>query len=280
VVVNGRIFDYNVQTNKGTGSAGQFLAGTNSLSSIGSGESTEVIGLASDNSNWRSNVGLVEVTGNSVNVKVERLASNGNVLGTKSYDVKPFEAKQFSMTSLGGGTGTKQRVRFTITGGNGRIIATGSRIDENTGDPSTVDMTGVSFDPRLLVGNWDGAWYNHTFGSTGAATLQVTYSAASQTLTVTVDMDGSVFGGSDPPPETITTTLTGAGFTVTRDSVYFGDIAITIDTNGVVTGELSDPGAGIETVKIEGAVTATQIMIKYTVDFGGSTAVGFTWLTK
>jgi len=280
VVVNGRIFDYNVQTNKGTGSAGQFLAGTNSLSSIGSGESTEVIGLASDNSNWRSNVGLVEVTGNSVNVKVERLASNGNVLGTKSYDVKPFEAKQFSMTSLGGGTGTNQRVRFTITGGNGRIIATGSRIDENTGDPSTVDMTGVSFDPRLLVGNWDGAWYNHTFGSTGAATLQVTYSAASQTLTVTVDMDGSVFGGSDPPPETITTTLTGAGFTVTRDSVYFGDIAITIDTNGVVTGELSDPGAGIETVKIEGAVTATQIMIKYTVDFGGSTAVGFTWLTK
>ena len=72
----------------------------------------------------------------------------------------------------------------------------------------------------------------------------------------------------------------GAGFTVTRDSAYFGDIDVTVDVNGVVSGELSDPGAGIETVKIEGAVTATQIMIKYTVDFGGSTAVGFTWLTK
>jgi hypothetical protein len=279
-VVTGRIFDSNVQTNKGTGTAGQFLAGVNSLASIGDGQSTDVIGLA-DNTDWRSNVGFVEVTGNTVNVKVERLSgSGGGVLGTKNYDVKPFEAKQFSLSSLGGAAGTNQRVRFTITGGTGRIIATGSRIDEDTGDPSTVDMTGVSFDPRLLVGNWDGAWYNHTFGSTGAANLQVTYSADSQTLTVTADLDGSVFGGSNPPPETITTTLTGAGFIVTRHSAYFGDIDVTIDANGVISGELVDPGSGIETVEIEGAVTANQIMIKYTVDFGGSTAVGFTWVTK
>jgi len=279
IVVTGRIFDSNVHTNKGTGSAGQFLAGVNSLSSIGDGQSTDVIGLAR-NDDWRSNIGFVEVTGRSTNVKAERLSGTGSVLGTQTFNAMPFEAKQFSIQSLGGGDGVNQRVRFSVTGGTGRIIATGSRIDEYTGDPSTVDMTGTNLDPRLLVGNWDGAWYNHTYGSTGGANFQITYNANTHTLTITADMDGNVFGGSDPPPETVTTTLTGAGFVVTRDSATFGDVEVTIDTEGNISGTLSDPGGGIDEVVVDGAITATHGMIRYVIDFGGSSAVGFVWVTK
>ena len=142
-------------------------------------------------------------------------------------------------------------------------------------------MTGDAFDPRVMVGNWDGAWYNHTFGSTGAASLQITYTANTQTLTVTADLDGNVFGGSNPPPETITTTLGPTGFKVTRDSAYFGDIDVTIDTRGRISGGLDDPGGGIVAVEVDGAMNDANVMIRYVVDLGGGqTAVGFVWFDK
>ena len=97
VVVTGRIYDRNVQTNKGTGTAGQFLAGTNSLASIGSGESTQVIGVASTTT-WRSNVGFVEVTGKSVNVKVEGLPATATSWGPRPTTSSPSRPSSSAST--------------------------------------------------------------------------------------------------------------------------------------------------------------------------------------
>jgi len=39
--------------------------------------------------------------------------------------------------------GANQRIRIRVTGGPGRLIAAGSRIDNVTGDPSTIEMSGA-----------------------------------------------------------------------------------------------------------------------------------------
>lgn len=283
IVVTGRIADGNVQTNKGTGSAGQFFAGVSALASIGSGQSAETTGLAQDGGGlWRTNVGFVEVTGHSVTVLVERLSGNGAVLASKSYQTKPFEAKQFNLDDIGGSAGLNQRVRFTVSGGNGRIIPFGSRLDNLTGDPSTVEATGLAIDPLLAVGNWTGAWYNTTFGSTGAANATVSYVPASHTMQVMIDVDGNVFGGSNPPAESMSASLDGSGFTFASTSATFGQINVVVGLDGTINGTLSAiPAPGIDSLDVTGGYSKGIAMLLYTVNFTGSgTASGVIWLSK
>lgn len=146
VVVTGRIYDENVPSTKGgTGTTGQFFAGLPPEMAIGNTESSDLIGLAQDGASssgvWRSNFGFQEVTGESVTAQVQRLDSNGNVLATKNYTIEGRAQRQYAITDIGGALGLNQRVRVTVTGGNGKVLIFGSRIDNKTGDPSTVEMT-------------------------------------------------------------------------------------------------------------------------------------------
>jgi hypothetical protein len=142
VVVTGRIYDANVQTNKGTGTAGQLYVGLPASIAIGNGESTDLIGVAQDSSDvWRSNFGFVETSGSSATVRVERLDADGNQLAAKSYTVREREARQFNVSDVVGPASANQRLRVSVTSGQGRIVAFASRIDNATGDPSTVEMT-------------------------------------------------------------------------------------------------------------------------------------------
>jgi len=142
VVVSGRIYDANVPTTKGTGTAGQLFIGLPAAVAIGNGESTDLIGLAQDASGaWRSNFGFVETAGASAMVEVQRLDGNGNQIASKSYAVREREAKQFNVADIVGPAATNQRIRVRVTDGAGRVLAFGSRLDNVTGDPSTVEMT-------------------------------------------------------------------------------------------------------------------------------------------
>jgi len=142
VVVTGRIYDENVVTNKGTGTAGQFFAGLSAQSAIGTGESTELIGLAQDSAQlWRSNFGFVETAGAAATLEVRRLDATGTTLATKTYSIRARESKQFSITDIGGPLGANQRVTVRVTSGSGKVLAFASRLDNRTGDPSTVEMT-------------------------------------------------------------------------------------------------------------------------------------------
>ena len=157
VVVTGRIYDANVQTNKGTGTAGQFFAGMPAQLAIGNGEATKIIGLAQDTGNvWRTNFGFVETSGNSATVEVKRLDATGGVLATKSYSLRAREARQFAITDIGGALGTNQQVQATVTGGSGRVIAFASRLDNRTGDPSTVEMVTKAVSASKATGRFDG----------------------------------------------------------------------------------------------------------------------------
>lgn len=157
VVVTGRIYDENVQTNKGTGTAGQFFAGMSSQSAIGSGESTELVGLAQDSASlWRSNFGFVETAGASATLEVKRLDATGATLATKTYSLRAREPQQFAITDIGGPLGTNQRVTIKVTGGSGRVLAFASRLDNRTGDPSTVEMTTKPAVAAHTTGRFDG----------------------------------------------------------------------------------------------------------------------------
>jgi hypothetical protein len=161
VVVTGRIFDQNIHTATGAiGTSGQFFAGTPGDLAIGLNESTDVIGLAQDASGttgtWRSNFGFTETTGASCTVQVQRLDGNGNVLATKNYSMQPYGSQQYPITDIGGALGTNQRLQVTVTAGSGKIIAFASRIDNRTGDPSTVEMSAQVGPSIPSTGLFDG----------------------------------------------------------------------------------------------------------------------------
>jgi len=157
VVVTGRIYDENVVTNKGTGTAGQFFAGLSAQAAIGNGESTELVGLAQDSAQlWRSNFGFVETAGASATLEVKRLDATGATLATKTYTLRARESKQYSITDIGGPLGSNQRVTVKVTAGSGRVLAFASRLDNRTGDPSTVEMTTKPATVANTTGRFDG----------------------------------------------------------------------------------------------------------------------------
>ena len=161
VVVTGRIYDANVPSTKGgIGTTGQFFAGLPPSMAIGNGESSDLIGLAQDAATstgvWRTNFGFQEVTGESSTVQVQRIDGNGNVLATKTYTIEGRAQRQYAITDVGGGFGLNHRLRFTGTGGNGKVLVFGSRIDNKSGDPSTVEMTAAPAAAAPTTGLFDG----------------------------------------------------------------------------------------------------------------------------
>jgi hypothetical protein len=165
VVVTAESYNANVTTTKGTGTSGQFFGGTPADFAVGTDGTTSVIGLDQDatgtTGRWHSNLGLVETTGNSVNFVLDRLDDDGTVIGSWACDgtnaaCPPLggrEVRQFDyvLQNFSPKTGANQRIRVRVTGGTGRIIAAGSRIDNITGDPSTIEMTGL-----YLTGRFEG----------------------------------------------------------------------------------------------------------------------------
>lgn len=153
VVVTGSSYDANVTVEakqRGTGSAGQFFSALPADTAVGTNEFVDLPGLDQDGAStdgiWRSNLALVETSGNPVTLDIKRLDASGATVTSIPYSLGAREARQINLvlTTIGGGPARNQRVRVTVTGGQGRVLASGSRIDNRTGDPSTVDMAGAS----------------------------------------------------------------------------------------------------------------------------------------
>ena len=149
VVVSGRSYDANVTVvGKTQGSAGQFFSGVPASLAIGLGDSTDVIGLDQDgvqtSGTWRSNLAFVEATGSPVDLTISRIDSNGTQVGTMGYHLEGRQVTQINyvITTIGGTTGTNQRIRVAVTGGSGRVIANASRVENLSGDPATIEMVG------------------------------------------------------------------------------------------------------------------------------------------
>ena len=146
VLVTGRIYDANVSTNKGFGTAGAFLTGQPARTAIGVDEVADLIGLAQDAvGEWRTNVGLVEVGGFPCTVEAQLLDANGAALGSAvQIPLTALESRQFAITELGPLPGLNARVRLRVVTGSGRALAWADRIDNRTGDPANVEIGGAT----------------------------------------------------------------------------------------------------------------------------------------
>ena len=125
--------------------------------------------------------------------------------------------------------------------------------------------------PAAFAGNWTGSWVNNTFSTVGAASLSVAVNTAAQTFQFTLALSGNVFGAGTPPPQTMSGTYTGAGATITGHSTLFGDVTMSIGSNGAVSGQaINVPNANISRIDFAGTATPQTITITYVITFNTS----------
>jgi hypothetical protein len=132
------------------------------------------------------------------------------------------------------------------------------------------------------VGNWTGTWRNNTFASTGQATLAVALNPGGTQMTWSIAVQGNVFGVGSPAPETFVGAVGPATITLTGNSATFGQVTLTIDANGNVTGSgmnLTTPN--VTRFDFTGTWSASNFDLTYTATLTtGGTATGVFNLTK
>ena len=153
VLVGSRIYS---QSGELKDSVGQFFAGTPASFAIGTGQSTELIGVygttPSAGSIFRYNFGFVETTGTGTcDVKVTVKDAMGTELGNKSYPLRQWEQIQKSFKDEFPSISTENtRLTVEVTSGTGKIIAFGSSVANGSLDPATFEM---AFRDELLAEN-------------------------------------------------------------------------------------------------------------------------------
>jgi hypothetical protein len=141
----------------------------------------------------------------------------------------------------------------------------------------------AQFDPTDFEGFWRGTWFNNTFMSTDSAFLSVTIDQGASALEAVLDLDGNVFGGNDPDPVTLFGTYDNNGFSAMGNSSTYGDIFLSGDAAGNITGRMPNvPNPAIDSTTLSGTYTETNIDLTYIVYFtgGGGTADGIINLVK
>ena len=144
-----------------------------------------------------------------------------------------------------------------------------------TGLPATVAFADYA-------GSWAGSWRNNTFGSSGPATLAVSMNSAGTQMSWTIAVQGNVFGGAAPPPETFLGTVSANRITLSGNSVSFGQLVLNIDQNGVVTGSGTNVNSpNVSRFDFTGTWTRAGFNLSYTATLtSGGTATGSFAMTK
>jgi hypothetical protein len=136
LVATGRT--YSIAANNGT--FGQFIPGVSPGDGIGAGEPAMQILQLEHSPNFRTNVGLVELTGNKVRVKLTLTLPDSRVSPVTELDLEPNEFRQLNgvIASLNPGNTYNARIAVEVVSGSGRITSYASVIDNATQDPTYV----------------------------------------------------------------------------------------------------------------------------------------------
>jgi len=127
-----------------SGTFGQFLDGNSPERGISAGQEVYLPQL-SENSAFRSNVGMVNTSNSNASVDVVLLSSAGNTVGQFSKTLAPGESWQknspfSSVAQQSNLTGGVAKVKVNTGSG---IIAYASVVDNQTNDPTTIPMKGA-----------------------------------------------------------------------------------------------------------------------------------------
>jgi hypothetical protein len=131
---------YTIRADNG-GTFGQFIPGVTPAEGVGTGDKPLQILQLEQSQNFRTNLGLAELTGNAAHVRVTLLLPDSKVTPFVEYDLAPYEFRQIGriMEGLNPGKATYNgRIAVSVTAGTGRVTAYGSVIDNATSDPTYV----------------------------------------------------------------------------------------------------------------------------------------------
>jgi hypothetical protein len=123
------------------GTKGQFIPGVTFRDAAGLGERALEVLQLEQSAQYRSNVGVVEVTGAPAVIEIMMFEPDSKLSAVTQYGLKANEYLQFDriLESLGKlGTVYNGRVSIRVIGGTGRVYAYGSTVDNRTEDPTYV----------------------------------------------------------------------------------------------------------------------------------------------
>jgi hypothetical protein len=138
LVATGRTYT-NVE---GGGTYGQFIPGIMPEEGVGRNDGALHVLQLEQSDRFRSNLGLAELTGNSVTVRVSLTLPDSKTTPSVNVDLAPNEFRQLGRvieSLIGSGTQTyNSRITIEVLAGNGRVTAYGSVIDNESKDPTYV----------------------------------------------------------------------------------------------------------------------------------------------
>jgi hypothetical protein len=115
------------------GTYGQFIPAVPATSAVDSSGSALLVQLRNDSA-FRTNVGVVNLTGAPIQVEARFLASDGSSLGSRSWTIPAYGFHQENGAVPGNGEVAVSAVLRCLTQG-GRFLAYGSVVDNVSGDP-------------------------------------------------------------------------------------------------------------------------------------------------
>lgn len=212
---------------------GQFIPSMSLNQFAGAGQ-TLSLQQVTQSSASRTNLGLIESTGNPVTLLATAFGSNGAQLGQFTINVAASEHTQInSVLAANGITAPDARLQLSVTGGTGRISAYASVVDNGSSDASlvpAVDPNAVASNHYVVPGvahtnsvaaNWrsDIRIFNPS-GSTVPLTLGFVPQNSSDVQTVSMTIGaGEIVALDDIVAKTFSTSAAGALHVQTDHSV-------------------------------------------------------------
>jgi BACON domain-containing protein len=143
LVATGRTYSNSTDPDYIGGTFGQFIPGVSPQQGIGMGERPLQILQLEQSNNFRSNLGVAELTGNHTTVRITAFVPDSKIAPSTVVELDPNQFTQLGSVLAGQGfnLGTSvynARIMVEVIGGSGRVTAYGSVIDNATGDPTYV----------------------------------------------------------------------------------------------------------------------------------------------
>jgi len=131
-----------------------------------------------------------------------------------------------------------------------------------------------TFEVNKFTGTYAGTWENQQTGASGPVTITIVADEATRTATITLDFGGNFLGLGDPPAASVTATYDDHAAYVKGNNVFLGEMDITIDAEGNISGLVKNLGGGaIPSVTYTGKIGNGRMDADYLVTFkDGSTA--------
>jgi hypothetical protein len=136
LIVTGRTFSRNAAG----GTYGQFIPAVRPADAVGAGERALEVLQLEQSPNFRSNLGLFEVTGNPASVEITGFTSDPSVTPSMVIDLAAGEFRQIPsmFAQLGLPLVYSGRIRVRVLSGTGRVSSYASVIDRRTEDPTYI----------------------------------------------------------------------------------------------------------------------------------------------